>query len=161
MRVLRLCLVIALGVGCGAPPSPPRSAPVARPAPPPPPPWPRFAEVASWLVVGEPFPNRGHWGDGTLATVRVSPGARAPYEALVTDSVLPDGSVIALFHAEASRPGRVFVMQKEAGSWRYLALAPSGVVLPVSEAACRGCHAGAVGDSLFGLPRPKPMPSKP
>lgn len=105
--------------------------------------------------MGEPFPNRGHWGEGPLAVVRASPDSRAAYERLVTDSVLPDGTVIALFHADGPRRGRVFVMEKERESWRYLALAPSGVVLQQGDGACRTCHAGGVGDSLFGLPRPK------
>jgi hypothetical protein len=79
---------------------------------------------------------------------------------LVRDSALPDDSVVALFHVGADqRPGPVYVMQKSAGTWRFLLLDPVGVVLapggPTGQATqgCQGCHADAVADSLFGVPR--------
>ena len=88
-----------------------------------------------------------------MAAVRVSPEARGVYERLVTDSVLPEGSVVALIHGDANRPGRVFVMEKAAGTWRYRALTPTGVPALTPEGPCQACHAGGVADFLFGLPR--------
>ena len=155
MRVLPLCLCVAIALGCVSRPPPPRSATTAAPAAAPPPPWPRFAEVAAWPAAGEPFPNRGHWGEGSVAVVRTSPEARAAYAALVADSALPDGAVVALFHHAAGGPDRVFLMEKEAGAWRYRVLTSAGVVVSESDSGCRGCHAGGVGDSLFGVPRLK------
>jgi hypothetical protein len=88
-----------------------------------------------------------------MAAVRVSPEARAGYEMLVTDSVLPEGSVVALIHGDTNRPGRVFVMEKARGTWRYRALTSTGMPAPTPESPCQGCHAGGVADFLFGLPR--------
>ena len=95
-----------------------------------------------------------------MAVVRASPDARAAYETLVTDSALPDGAGVALFHRDSRGPGRVFVMEKAAGAWQYRLLTATGVLVPETDAGCRGCHAGGVGDSLFGLPRPK-LPARP
>jgi hypothetical protein len=88
-----------------------------------------------------------------MAAVRVSPEARGVYERLVTDSVLPEGSVVALIHGDANRPGRVFVMEKAAGTWRYRALTSAGIPAPTPDSLCQECHAGGVADFLFGLPR--------
>jgi hypothetical protein len=122
--------------------------------------WPRFSEARTWPALSEPFPNRGHEGAGTLAVVRVSAEARETYAHLVRDSALPDGSVVALFHLESDRrPGPVYVMQKTAGAWRFLTLDAEGGELPAiastgqATQACSSCHADAVADSLFGLPR--------
>jgi len=67
---------------------------------------------------------------------------------------------VALFHlADNQRPGPVYVMHKRAGTWRFLALDPDGVVLaPLASTGqatqgCHGCHEDAVADSLFGVPR--------
>jgi hypothetical protein len=125
--------------------------------------WSRFSEVASWPPSGEPFPNDGHPRAGALATVRVSPDARAGYEHLVRDGSLPDGSLVAIFHqvVPGGPAGPVYVMEKSAGSWRYLSLGadgrpdPSpGAVQGLAPAACARCHQDGVADSLFGVPRP-------
>lgn len=159
LRVSLLCSVFVLGA-CGSP------APVAKVATSTRPPsvtrsvWPRFSEVRSWPPASEPFTNRGHAGAGPVAVVRVSPEARDSYAHLVRDSALPDDSVVALFHLEADqRPRQVYVMQKIAGAWHFLVLDPHGVVLTPAGStgqatqACPGCHADAVADSLFGVPR--------
>jgi hypothetical protein len=159
LRVSLLCSVFVFGA-CASP------APVLNVAASTQPPhvtrsvWPRFREVRSWPPVGEPFANRGHAGAGPVAVVRVSPEARERYAHLVRDSALPDDSVVALFHFEADqRPGPVYVMQKKAGTWRFLALDSEGAALapPASTgqatAGCQGCHRDGVADSLFGAPR--------
>jgi hypothetical protein len=88
--------------------------------------------------------------------VRVSPDARPGYETLVSDSILPEGTLVALFHAERTgRAGAVYVMEKRGSTWSYLVLTPRGVVVDGATARCSGCHHGAVGDGLFGLPRAK------
>jgi hypothetical protein len=154
VRLLPL-LPLTLALGCGSPPPLARPPPARVPATIPPAPWPRFAEVAAWPALGGSFTNQGHWGAGALAVVRVSPGARAAYEVLVTDTTLPESTIVALFHSDASgRPGRVFVMEKGVGSWSYVELTPTGLVVPTAGGACRSCHQGGTGDSLFGLPRP-------
>jgi hypothetical protein len=95
--------------------------------------------------------------------VRVSPEARPDYEHLVRDHSMPEGTLVAIFHdAGAAGPaGPVYVMEKSAGTWRYLSLSADGRVdsrpgaaQQLKVGACAGCHEGALGDSLFGLPRP-------
>ena len=158
LRVTLLCSFLALACASATP------AVVAPSAPPthtePHAVWPRFAEVQSWPSVGAPFANRGHAGMGPLAVVRVSPEARDAYTHLVQESVLPDGAVVALFHMGTARgSSSTYVMQKSAGAWSFLTLDASGVenATPVESGrageACRRCHADAVADSLFGVPR--------
>jgi hypothetical protein len=111
--------------------------------------------VSSWPTAGEPFANLGHLGAGEVATARVSPDALHAYQALVEDSVLPEGAVVALFHDDRSgtQPGPVYVMAKAQGTWSYLELTATGLVAAGPTQHCQSCHQGAVGDSLFGLPR--------
>jgi hypothetical protein len=150
-------LVTALACSAERPPTTPRQSPAAS-APKPRVVWSRFAEIESWPVVGEPFTNSGHVGAGAEAVVRVSPDARAAYEHLVKDTELPDGAVAALFHELApGRPGPVYVMEKGEGVWRFSSCRADGTectpAATASTAGCQHCHADAVADSLFGLPR--------
>lgn len=87
----------------------------------------------------------------------MSPNARDAYATLVTDSKLPDAALIALFHQnrDGSERGAIFVMEKRGGSWRFLALDQNGTPAGATD-ACGRCHAAAVADSLFGLPRAEP-----
>jgi hypothetical protein len=124
--------------------------------------WPRFTEVRSWPESGAPFANTGHAGSGTRAVVRVSPDARDAYAHLVRDSALPEGAVVAMFHAdEAGHPGAVYVMQKGAHGWEFLTLTADGIE-PISQQSglatepCGRCHAEGVADSLFGTPTKTP-----
>jgi hypothetical protein len=94
------------------------------------------------------------------AVVRVSPDARATYEHLVQDSVLPEGAVVALFHADADdTPRAIYVMEKLGGTWRFSTLDSEGGEQPFDAPSgqaterCRSCHADGVADSLFGVPR--------
>jgi hypothetical protein len=158
LRVSSLYLAFVTLACAAAPPALPRSSPKAAPRSAPKRViWDRFGELSSFPVAGEPFPNDGHPGAGARATVRVSPEALAAYRGLVTDSVLPDHAVVALFHdgGPGAPPGDVYVMRKTAGVWEYLRLGGDGSLPPAPEAvsACRGCHAGGVADGLFGLPR--------
>lgn len=156
MRFLPLCLTLALG--CSAPPPPLVPAPPAPP-PPAPVPWSRFAEIAAWPAAAEPFANFGHPDAGDQAQARVSPDARAAYAELVRDSVLPEGSIVALFHSDRTgKAGPVYVMEKQGGTWAYRALTAQGVILEGAAGRCEGCHQGAVGDALFGIPRPREAP---
>jgi len=84
--------------------------------------------------------------------VRASPDSRATYSALVTDSVFPDGSVLAELSHDANGLG--YGVRKTGGSWSFFELDPSGGVLASGALAfCTGCHAQAPADSVFGLPR--------
>jgi len=125
-------------------------------------PWSRFDEISAWPTVGEPFADLGHPGEGGLGRVRVSPEARAGYEALVRDSTMPDGTVVGLFHGARSGSesgtgsvdaGSVYVMEKERGAWAFRVLTPRGVIVEAAVGLCAACHEGGVGDRLFGLPR--------
>jgi hypothetical protein len=119
--------------------------------------WERFVEISTWPTVTEAsFPSQGHHPDLPSARIRTSPEARETYVALVQDSVLPEGSVVAQFHAspDGSTRGGVYVMQKTGGRWRYLLLDALGRVQTEGNAGrCARCHADAVADQLFGLPR--------
>jgi hypothetical protein len=155
-----LLSILVTALACSA--ERPRALPPRSPPPPARPrvAWSRFAEVRSWPPSGEAFTNGGHVGAGALAVVRVSPEARAAYEHLLKDSELPDGAVVVLFHELApGKPGPVYVMEKSGGSWRFSSLRADGTEPEPPEPAassaahCRRCHADAVADSLFGLPR--------
>ncbi len=74
----------------------------------------------------------------------------------MADSVLPDGTIVALFFADepGSKHGPVYAMEKKAGAWAYLATDARGGLDPSLDAsACARCHEAASADSVFGLPR--------
>jgi hypothetical protein len=98
-----------------------------------------------------PFMSRGHLPE-QLVDVRLNDVARANYVALVTDSVFPDGSLLAELPRGAA--GHGYVMRKSGGVWSYLELDRQGVVLASGALAlCIGCHDQASADHVFGLPR--------
>ena len=120
--------------------------------------WERFAEVAAWPPINaRSFASAGHFGGRLAVRIRVSPEARAAYEALVPGRTLPPGTVVAAFHSELrdNRPGPVLAMVKGEGGWEYLALDAEGRIGERGALAlCIRCHSEAVADQLFGLPRP-------
>ncbi len=131
----------------------------------PPEPWSRFDEVSGLPTVNDTaFATRGHLVKPSYAVVRVSPDAREPYLSLVTDSVLPDGALVAMFHQsrDGATKGAVYVMEKKAGEWSFLALDSDGRKTTENLDVCALCHKGGVADRLFGLPRslPKPAPAE-
>jgi hypothetical protein len=69
--------------------------------------------------------------------------------------VLPDGSVIAMFHQsrDGATGGPVYVMEKKASEWTFVALDAEGAVTSENLNVCALCHRGGVADQLFGLPR--------
>jgi hypothetical protein len=114
-----------------------------------------------------PFVNRGHDAQRGFADLRVSPLARDAYISLVSDSVLPEGSLVALVFCDETRTEQrsVYAMQKLAAGWEFLALDSAGRPDPkVDLTACARCHEGAPADDLFGLPRSAtlaPLPDPP
>jgi len=102
-------------------------------------------------VTPVPFTTRGHLPPQSV-DVRANDLARAHYKALVTDTVFPDGSMLAeLSHTGT---GNGFVMRKDAGHWSYFELDSRGALLFSGEPPlCVGCHAQAPADRVFGLPR--------
>ncbi len=99
-----------------------------------------------------------------FATVRVTPAVRDTYLSLVTDSVLPEGTIVALFFAdEAGREaGPVFAMEKQSGTWRYFSTDARGGLDPrLNAGECARCHEAAPADSVFGLPRSASPASSP
>jgi hypothetical protein len=123
----------------------------------PPAPWSRFAELASLPPLNaKPFVNRGHDRERGFADLRVSPVARDAYIGLVSDSVLPEGSLVALVFCDETRTEQrsVYAMQKDAKGWQFFALDATGRPKPeVDLGVCLRCHEGAPADDLFGLPR--------
>jgi hypothetical protein len=118
--------------------------------------WERFDEVASFPALNAvPFPTRGHLVKPSHAVVRASPEARADYLALVTDTVLPNGATLALFHesSDGTTKGLVYVMEKKDAAWTFRVLDPEGRETQDNVAVCALCHRGGVADQLFGLPR--------
>jgi hypothetical protein len=118
--------------------------------------WSRFDEVKSYEPVNDkPFSTRGHLVKPSYAVVRVSSDAREQYLGLVTDSVLPDGAVIAMFHQsrDGASGGPVYVMEKKVGAWTFVALDAEGAATSENLNVCALCHKGGVADQLFGLPR--------
>ena len=114
--------------------------------------WEGYAELLRLpTVTSGPFASRGHQPEQQV-DVRANDSARASYGALVTDSVFPDGSLLAELSHNAS--GNGYVMRKRAGVWSYLELDPQGVVLASGALLlCAGCHAQAPSDRVFGMPR--------
>ena len=89
--------------------------------------------------------------------VHVSDAARASYAGLVTDTMFPDGSLLA--ELPTGPDGLGYAMQKLAGAWTYTQLdARGGVLASGSLPFCAGCHAQAPCDHVFGLPRPTRSP---
>ncbi|MCA9597960.1 MAG: hypothetical protein KC776_31830 [Myxococcales bacterium] len=118
--------------------------------------WSALDDAESWPSVNdEPFTSRGHAGGRWTLSVRVSPNAREAYAALRPGAVMPEGAVIAAFHQDATRgkPGPIYVMEKKGGDWRFSRVRADGRVQEGSVALCARCHAEAVADHLFGLPR--------
>jgi hypothetical protein len=88
--------------------------------------------------------------------IRVSPDSREAYRALRPGVTLPDGTVVAALHrdVDSTRPGPVYVMEKQNGSWSFQVLGADG--RPAEHGPltlCARCHAEAPADMLFGLPR--------
>jgi len=127
---------------------PPRAAPREN--------WSRLGEIESWPAANDkPFATRGHLVKPSHAIVRVNPDALASYLTLVTDTVFPDGTVIAMFHQslDGAERGPVYAMEKTANAWAFLALEPDGSKRSDNLEVCALCHKGAVADRVFGLPR--------
>lgn len=102
-------------------------------------------------VTTVPLVSRGHAPEQTV-DVRANEIARTPYTALVTDTVFPDGSLLAELSHDANGTG--YVMRKTAGAWTYFELDARGDLLASgTPALCVGCHDQAASDHVFGLPR--------
>ncbi|HEX6276000.1 MAG TPA: hypothetical protein VFZ53_23330 [Polyangiaceae bacterium] len=156
MRTKGAFAALVVIAGCAATEAPPAAS--SAPAPPVADrePWARFDEIASFSALNDvPFPTRGHLVKPSHAVVRASPEARADYLALVTDTVLPSGATIALFHesSDGTEKGPVYVMEKHDAAWAFLALDANGRVTSDNVDVCALCHRGGVADQLFGLPR--------
>ena len=113
--------------------------------------WEGYGEVLRLPAISAAFTTRGHQPEQQV-DVRVNDLARAHYVSLVTDTVFPDGSLLAELSPTGS--GNGYVMRKQAGVWSYLELDARGAVLASGALSlCLGCHAQAPADRVFGLPR--------
>ena len=114
--------------------------------------WDAYAEAQHWPPANQaPFTSHGHQPEQQV-DVRVNEVASPSYAALVTDTVFPEGSVLAqLSHTGG---GHGYVMRKLSGTWSYFELDSRGGVLANGTLPlCAGCHAQAPADHVFGLPR--------
>lgn len=119
-----------------------------------------MAEVLGWPVLNaEPIASRGH-GTGDLALeVRADPASREQYLELHRGQEWPVGTLVAAFHRDTKRgqPGPIYVIEKRASGWAYLAFDPEGrAAEPGTLGLCQRCHDEAPDGALFGLPRPVP-----
>ena len=163
--IFRVCALLV--VSCGACTAPARG-PLAgasdswkngpEPAPTVPPAravavWDSYGEALHWPAANTaPFTSRGHQPE-QLVDVRANDAARAAYGALVTDSVFPDGSVLAELPRASAGSALGYAMRKEAGQWSYFQLDSRGGVLASGALPlCTGCHAQAPADRVFGPP---------
>ena len=114
--------------------------------------WEGYDELLRSPVVSSgPFASRGHLPVQSV-DLRVNDLARPHFTALVTDTVFPDGSLLAELSHDAT--GRGYVMRKSAGHWSYFELDPQGGLLSSGALTlCVGCHDQAPADHVFGLPR--------
>lgn len=114
--------------------------------------WELYSEVQHGPAINPvAFTSHGHQPEQSV-DVRVNETARASYTGLVTDTVFPDGSLLA----ELSRgAGRGYAMQKSSGVWSYFELDSKGRLLASGAplAFCAACHAQAPADHVFGPPR--------
>lgn len=108
--------------------------------------------MLSWpSTTPAPITVRGHDGGHYTALVRVSPAARAAYSHWTRGARMPPGTVIAMFHELAQKPGPVYVMSKRPDdSWRFMVLDAAGHVSSEPTVLCRRCHAEAPSDDVFG-----------
>jgi len=156
-RLARLggLVVLSIAGACAsevpaANPSPPSPAEARRER------WSRFAELEGLSPANDtPFPTRGHLVKPSYAVVRVSAEARASYLSLVTDTVLPERTLVAMFHqsADGAQKGPIYVMDKLGSEWSFLGVDAEGHPTGENLAVCALCHRGGVADQLFGLPR--------
>ncbi len=120
--------------------------------------WPAFDESKGWPAINEePFLSEGHGTRNYLATVRANHVAREKYLGLGPGISFAPGSVLveALTDRSKSRPDDLYVMEKlRDGTWRFLVVSAEGTIdSAAGTALCQRCHAEAVADGLFGVPR--------
>ena len=130
----------------GPEPAPPTPAPSAV--------WDSYSEALHWPAAnGAPFTSHGHQPEQQV-DVHVNDAARLAYSALVSDTVFPDGSVLAELPHAGTGAGVGYAMRKEAGQWSYFQLdVHGGVLANGAPSLCAGCHAQAPADRVFGPPR--------
>ncbi len=135
--------------GPEASPAPSARAPLAQ--------WDAYAEVQRWPAANSsPFTSQGHQPEQSVI-VHVSEAARASYAALVTDTVFPDGTLLAELPTGAGGLG--YAMHKVGNAWTYTELdARGGVLASGNLPLCAACHAQTPSDSVFGLPRAPSAP---
>lgn len=114
----------------------------------------RFARVA------DRAPSHGH-ADRFDAVVWTNDVGRAAWDA---SGDFADGAMLVEEAiektAKGDRAAGLLVMEKHAGTWRFVVVEPGGGVAKDSqEKACAECHAQAPRDFVFRLPRDAPRPA--
>jgi hypothetical protein len=104
--------------------------------------------------------SHGH-ADRYDVVVWANDGARSVWD---SDAEMPDGSMLVEELSEHVRGGEAaagfFAMQKSAGSWRFFAVSPRGVVgADATVATCDACHRDAPHDHVFRIPATSPAPT--
>lgn len=107
------------------------------------------------VVNAEPVSTLGHGPEGRVGRILISPASRSTYLELVADSRFPDGTwILAEELSSIDGPvARSYVMHRTKGTWEFGGLAGTEAASPFTQAECRGCHAQAPSDFVFGLPR--------
>lgn len=106
---------------------------------------------ASYTKLGDRFLSDGH-AKRYQAVLWLNAPARAAWSAL--PAPMPDGAAVVEEAIDAERgsdrPAGLWVMQKEGGSWRFVAVGPAGeVVSDARVGPCADCHGQAPHDDLF------------
>lgn len=91
----------------------------------------------------------------------MNPEAVTRYRSLVVGTQFDEGTLIVEeLHAQGGAPSRSLVLERRANDWQFAVLDAQGNPQPFDDAACRGCHAGALAAPVFGPARELPGESK-
>lgn len=103
-----------------------------------------------------PIASRGHGAGQYELSIRVTPAERERYVELGGSAEMPVGTLVAAVHRDVrqGQPGPLFVMEKRAQGWSYLALDARGFPREHGVLSlCERCHRESPSGGLFGLPR--------
>lgn len=115
-----------------------------------------FARLVA--ATDQPYPSQGHEPPAYLVQVWVNPEALDSYRHWAVGSSLPVGTwLLAKHHLRRPPPNTdpavpIYSLYRDTGGWRYGAITPLGLRIPVQEGVCHDCHTQARADGVFGPP---------
>jgi hypothetical protein len=106
---------------------------------------------STFTKVGERFLSEGH-GRRYQAVLWLNAAAKGAWASLPGE--MPDGALVVEEAIDVGRAGErpagLWVMEKEGGAWRFVAVGPDGeAVSDARVAPCADCHRAAPHDDLF------------